>query len=218
MGTRLVIVEDHALIARVLAETLRTGGVEVVVAVPTDPDRLLEFVEDAAPDLVLHDLDLGTAGDGTVLVRRLTAAGHRVLMVTGVTDPVRRGRCLEAGAIGIVDKACSFDDLVAAIERVLDGRPPMDPRVREEYLAALRQHREEQRQRLDPFAQLTRREAEVLGELVAGHSVTDIATTFTVSVTTVRSHVRAVLSKLGVRSQLAAVGMARDCGWRPPGS
>ncbi len=90
-------------------------------------------------------------------------------------------------------------------------------RDREGYLAALCQHRDEQRKRLDPFAQLTRREAEVLGELVAGNSVTDIATTFTVSVTTVRSHVRAVLTKLGVRSQLAAVGMARDRGWRPPG-
>ncbi len=217
MGTRLVIVEDHALIARVLAETLRTQGVEVAVVVPTGPDQLLDLVEEAAPDLVLHDLDLGAAGEGIEHVRRLTEAGHRVLMVTGVTDPVRRGRCLEAGAIGVVDKACSFDELVAAIGRVLDGRPPMDPRDREGYLAVLGQHRDEQRQRLDPFEQLTRREAEVLGELVAGHSVTDIATHFTVSVTTVRSHVRAVLSKLGVRSQLAAVGMARDRGWRLPG-
>lgn len=214
--TRLVIIEDHDLIARVLAETLQARGIDVVTIAPTGPPQVLARVEDLAPDLVLHDLDLGAAGDGTEHVRRLTAAGHRVLMVTGVDDPVRRGRCIEAGALGIVDKGQSFDDLVAAIDRVLQGRPPMDPRDRDAYLGALRQYREDQRQRLDPFEQLTRREAEVLGELLAGHSVADIASTFMVSVTTVRSHVRAVLGKLGVRSQLAAVGMARDRGWRPP--
>lgn len=216
VGMRLVIVEDHDLIARVLAETLRTRGIDVEVTAPMGPDALLALVERTAPDLVLHDLDLGALGDGTEHVRRLAEAGQRILMVTGVTDPVRRGRCIEAGAIGIVDKGQSFDELVTAIGRVLDGRPPMDPRERDTYLAALRHHRHEQRHRLDRFDQLTGREAEVLAELVAGNTVADIATTFTVSVTTVRSHVRAVLSKLGVRSQLAAVGMARERGWRPP--
>lgn len=218
VATRLVIVEDHDLIARVLAETLRARGVDVVVVAPTDPAQVLARVADVAPDLVLHDLDLGTRGEGTEHVRRLAAAGHQVLMVTGVGDPVRRGRCIEAGAVGIVDKGQSFDALVVAIDRVLDGRPPMDPRERDAYLAALRDHREARRQQLDPFEQLTRREAEVLGELLAGHRVADIAATFTVAETTVRSHVRAVLGKLGVRSQLAAVGMARDRGWGPPGS
>lgn len=127
---RLVIVEDHGLIARVLAETLRTRGIEVDVTAPMAPDALLARVEATAPDLVLHDLDLGAFGDGTEHVRRLADAGQRVLMVTGVTDPVRRGRCLEVGAIGIIDKGQSFDDLVTAIGQVLDGRPPMDRRER----------------------------------------------------------------------------------------
>lgn len=216
MGARLAIVEDHDLVARVLAETLRTQGAEVTVVPPTDPEQVCAAVDALAPDLVLHDLDLATAGDAIEHVRALAAAGHHVVMVTGVADPVRRGRCIEAGAIGIVDKARSFGDLVAAIGCVLEGRGGVLAHEREEYLAALRRAREDQRQRLDVFETLTGREAEVLGELVAGHGVDDIANVFTVSITTVRTHVRAVLSKLGVRSQLAAVGLAHDRGWSPP--
>lgn len=216
MQPRLVIVDDHDLVARVLAETLRGRGSEVTVVAPSDPQGLVAAVDAVAPDLVLHDLDLGEAGDGVAHVRALTAAGHRVLMVTGVTDPVARGRCVEAGAIGIIDKARSFGDLVETLDRALSEHGEMPAQDREEHLAVLRRHREQQRQRLDVFTTLTRREAEVLGELMAGRSVEEIATAFTVSVTTVRSHVRAVLSKLGVHSQLAAVGLARDRGWSPP--
>lgn len=214
--SRLVIVDDHDLVARVLAETLRGRGSEVTVVAPCDPQRLVATVDALAPDLVLHDLDLGAAGDGVGHVRALAAAGHRVLMVTGVVDPVARGRCVEAGAIGIIDKARSFGDLVAAIDQALGGHGEMAAQEREEHLAVLRRHREQQRRRLDVFSSLTPREAEVLGELMAGRTVDEIAAAFTVSVTTVRSHVRAVLSKLGVHSQLAAVGLARDRGWPPP--
>lgn len=218
MRPRLVIVDDHDLVARVLAETLRVRGSEVTVVGPRPPQPLVAAVDALAPDLVLHDLDLGAAGDGVGHVRALAAAGHRVLMVTGVADPVARGRCIEAGAIGIVDKARSFGDLVGAIDRALDGHGEMPAEEREEHPAVLRRHREQQRRRLDVFTTLTRREAEVLGELMAGRSVDEIAAEFTVSVTTVRSHVRAVLSKLGVHSQLAAVGLARERGWSPPSS
>lgn len=216
MAAHLVIVDDHDLVARVLAETLRGGGTDVTVVAPRSPEQLVTAVDALAPDLVLHDLDLGPFGDGVEHVRALAVRGHRVLMVTGVADVVERGRCIEAGALGIIDKGRSFGELVAAIDRVLAGHDGMTVHEQDEHLAALRRHREQERQRLEVFASLTPREAQVLGELMAGRGVDDVAADFTVSVTTVRSHVRAVLAKLGVRSQLAAVALARDRGWSPP--
>jgi DNA-binding NarL/FixJ family response regulator len=66
-----------------------------------------------------------------------------------------------------------------------------------------------------PFESLTPREAAVLGDLLEGRSADDIAEASFVSITTVRAQIRSILSKLGVRSQLAAVSMARRAGWSP---
>jgi two-component system nitrate/nitrite response regulator NarL len=70
-----------------------------------------------------------------------------------------------------------------------------------------------QRQRLAPFEQLTVREHEVLLALTLGHSAEEIAEAHYVSITTVRSHIRSILTKLGVNSQLAAVALAVRAGW-----
>ena len=65
----------------------------------------------------------------------------------------------------------------------------------------------------DRFARLTHREREVLGALVDGHGVHDIAASDVVSEATVRTQVKSILAKLEVSSQLAAVGLAHRMGW-----
>jgi DNA-binding NarL/FixJ family response regulator len=71
------------------------------------------------------------------------------------------------------------------------------------------------RKALTPFERLTMREREVLAALVDGLSAEEIAETQFVALTTVRSQIRSVLQKLGVRSQLAAVAHANRVGWKP---
>lgn len=73
---------------------------------------------------------------------------------------------------------------------------------RDELLRRLREHDREQQRRLAPFEALTTREAEMLGELMLGR--------------TVRTQVRAIRTKLGVSSQVAAIGRALQAGWQPP--
>nr|WP_281374640.1 LuxR C-terminal-related transcriptional regulator [Nocardioides soli] len=63
---------------------------------------------------------------------------------------------------------------------------------------------------------MTPREEAVLGELMQGRTVRDIASSSFVSEATVRTQVKAILSKLEVSSQLAAVGIANTAGWQPP--
>jgi two-component system, NarL family, nitrate/nitrite response regulator NarL len=214
--TRIVLLEDHGLIAHTVAAALGGRDVEVVVVDPAIDGDLTVPLLAAEPELALLDLDLGPRGTSLELVGPLTEAEVPVVVVTGVTDPVRRAECVAAGAVGVLDKSGSFDTLVASIERVLASGTLLSSHERDEHLALLRGHTAAERERLAPFERLTRREAEVLGALMRGRSVEQIATAEVVSVTTVRTHVRGILTKLEVGTQLAATARATDAGWRPP--
>ena len=213
---RIVIVEDHGLMAHTLAGALSASGWIVDVVELTPDAEVLPTIQAALPDLVLLDLDLGPWGDATDAIPALADDGVQVLVVTGIDDPVRHARCVAAGAAGVVRKASGFDHLVAAITRTLRDGSLLTRHEREEHLGLLREHERAERRRLAPFEALSRREAEILGDLMAGQTVAAIAVRSYVSVGTVRTHVRAILRKLGAHSQVQAIGMARDAGWRPP--
>jgi two-component system, NarL family, nitrate/nitrite response regulator NarL len=216
LSDRIVIVEDHGLIAHTVATALRARGAQVTVLDPALVDDLVGTVAGSEPDLLLLDLDLGPAGESVDLIPPLIEHGVRVVMVTGVDDPVRQARCVQAGALGVLSKSGAFDDLVKAIERVVEGDSLLDRHGREELLALLRAHDRDRGAQLAPFEELTRREAEVLGQLIRGHAVDAIARDAVVSVATVRSQIRAILRKLDAPSQLVAVARAREVGWVPP--
>lgn len=210
--TRIVIVEDHRLLAETVGLALQVEGHDVVVA---ELENELSLLGSAAPDaqtLVLLDLDLGALGDATHLIPTFTAAGSAVLMVTGVRDRVRLAATLEAGAVGFVAKDAPFDELLATIKRAALDEPVIDPNVRYQLLAELREHRSTERKRHAPFESLTNRERQVLAALAAGKSVESIASEWVVSTATVRTQVRGILTKLDVSSQLAAVAKARAAG------
>jgi DNA-binding NarL/FixJ family response regulator len=177
----------------------------------------VDAARELAPVLVLLDLDLGPAlGSGLDLIGPLIEAGSRVVMVTGSTDRARLGACVEAGATGVVSKALGFETLVELVRRAAEGAPLLSEGERLAFLDDLRQHQQADSERLAPFTALSPREQAVLGRLVAGESAETIAARTYVSLATVRSHIRAILMKLGVKSQLAAVALVRDAGWAPP--
>lgn len=215
-GQRVAIVEDHGLIAHTLATALRRGGVDAQILPIPEDGELAEAVTTDRPDLLLLDLDLGAFGDATRVIAPVTSAGCAVVMLTGVEDRVRHARCVAEGAVGVLSKSAGFDELFAAVKRALTDGTLLTEHERQEYLALLREHEREEQRRLGPFDELSRREAEVLGELMVGRSVEQVAEAAFVSVTTVRAQVRAILTKLGASSQVAAIGRARDAGWVPP--
>jgi two-component system nitrate/nitrite response regulator NarL len=211
---RVAIVEDHELLARSLAVVLRGEGMDVTWVNDREPDDIVRAVADARPDVVLLDLDLGNDRTSLPAIRELVSTGTLVVMMTGVTDRVRLAECVEAGAVGIVSKGDSFERLAAALEEVADRRTLLAPGERDELLRELRLHRQERDDRLRVFDTLTPREREVLAALIDGKSAEQIASDDHVSLTTVRTHIRSVLAKLEVRSQLAAVALAKSAGWR----
>lgn len=216
MTQRIAIVEDHGLIAQTVATALTASGREVDIITPPANGDLLAVIDPTGHDLLLLDLDLGPWGDATAKIGGVTEAGVPVLMVTGVDDPARRAACVAAGAVGVVSKSSGFDALLDAVDHTLRDGSLLSEHERQEQLSLHRDHLRDEAVRLGPFEELSTREAEVLGELMAGRSVDEIARDAVVSVATVRTQVRAILRKLDAPSQVAAIGRARDAAWTPP--
>src|SRR5688572_9497846 len=136
---RLVMIEDHELLAQSLQAALSAERISVLRVWSHDRDKLLSEAVDAAPGLLLLDYNLGPdIGNATGLIGPLKEAGFQVVMLTGVTDPLVLAECLEEGAIGIIDKSVSFDELLDHIHSVLNGEPLMSHHEREEMLSRLR--------------------------------------------------------------------------------
>ncbi|MFM7059718.1 MAG: response regulator transcription factor [Actinomycetes bacterium] len=212
----LVIVDDHELLAQSLALSFSRDGIEATVLRPTTDAEILDAIAAARPALVLLDLMLGDIGASLPLIEPIRALGADVVIMTGEENPIAWAECFEAGAGDVVSKAEAFTTLVDRISAIAVGRSAHTEARRADYLALLREHRETETIRLEPFERLTAREREVLAYLMEGVAAEEIADRTFVALATVRSHIRAILTKLGVNSQLAAVAAARRANWTPP--
>lgn len=213
----VIVVDDHAVMGHALAMALQLqgfAGAEALAGDRLDDREILSAAADAGDGLVvLLDLHLGDDRLSTSLIAPLRDLGARVLVLTAERDPQRLGECLEAGADGVFDKAQPFDQLVDALQDAMRGATVMRAGAREELLAGLRSARVADQRRRAPFESLTAKERAVLLGLLEGHNAEEIARHQVVALSTVRSHVKSLLRKLGVNSQLAAVALARDAGW-----
>jgi RNA polymerase sigma factor (sigma-70 family) len=217
---RVVIIEDHVLFAEALSVALVAEGYDVE-RVPLDDatvscNQLLSRVLRQRPAIVLLDLDLGMGGDAGVLVKPLVQAGVAVLVLTGSTDRLRWGECLRNGARAVLSKTMTLDSILETLSGVAERRPLRGAEERDRLVAEFyrdKAQRQDLQARLD---RLTMREREVLGHLMAGRPVREIARRSYVSEATVRTQVKSILAKLEVTSQLAAVGAAHATHWKPP--
>ncbi len=219
-GTRIAIVDDHTLFAESLAITFESEGYPVRQVRVSDAGASLATVLSSLlrsrPRVTLLDLDLGHVGDGMRLITPLAEAGVAVVVVTGANERARWGECLRRGAKAVMLKSSPLEELVGAVRRVRDGLPLMTPEDRHELIELAMHDLAELGTVRARLERLTRREQEILGELMHGHQVRDIAKRSVVSEATVRTQVKSILAKLETSSQIAAVGAAHKVGWRPP--
>jgi two-component system, NarL family, nitrate/nitrite response regulator NarL len=211
--TRVALIEDHRLLAETLAVSLARRDFKVaVVPVPQvdRPGELLGSILAGRPHVALLDLDLGGAGDGTALVRPLTQSGCAVVVVTASEDLNHWGRCLAHGATTVLPKSVRLEELVDTIRDVRDGRAVLSSERHQRLVEEWQRHETGARGVRLSIDRLSRREREVLKALARGHQVRDIANASHVTEATVRTQVKSILSKFGVRSQIAAVAIAHD--------
>jgi DNA-binding NarL/FixJ family response regulator len=198
---KILICDDHRLLADALAAVLRSRGHEPV-APAADPDEAIARVRERDVDVCVMDLHF-PSGDGIGGIGRILAASPRtrVVVLTGTLHPDLIEDALDAGASACVAKSEPTSLIVDAIEQARASRPPTPRRIGET-MSGSRTPEE----KLIRF--LTSREREVLERLVAGQSTSLMAREMRVAYSTARTHIQNVLTKLGVHSKLAAVTMA----------
>ncbi|MEU7894339.1 response regulator transcription factor [Nonomuraea sp. NPDC049152] len=204
---RVLLVEDHDMVAEALGMALDlASGIEVV-------GRAVSLEEAAAetgrwqPDVVLLDRRLPD-GDGIEAIGRLTTAAHgaRVLILTGEASASVATKVAEAGGAGLVTKSSGLKELEAAVREVAAGGVVFAPDLLAEVLDRLTGRTAQ------PRGELTARERETLTLLGEGASTAEISQQLGVARNTARNHVQRVLEKLGARSKLEAVVIARRDG------
>ena len=205
--TRVLVVDDHDLVAQTLQRALAIEPDLNVVGCVGSVDAAVQAANELQPDVVLMDFRLpdGSGADATALIKA-ACPETEVVMLTGHSSGAVLAQALEAGCSGFVSKEGRFDELVETIRAVVRG----EVRVPRALVEDLSMH-------LRPRAQslgndLTVREREVLALLIAGRSTTQMVNELVLSVHTVRNHVRNVLTKLQSNSRLEAVAVATRLG------
>ncbi|MGH3822501.1 MAG: response regulator transcription factor [Pseudonocardiaceae bacterium] len=200
-GTNIVLGDNHAVFVESLVSVLAGHGFRVP-AVARSLTGTIEAVRHHQPDVCLlarHFSD----GDGITAISRILAVSPatRVLILAADRDPDAMRQAVRLGAAGYVHKTCGVRKLVHALERVIGGAVVLDaPR------ASTARSEVSEARRL--AAHLTARERECLALLVEGFDTPAMTVRLGVSTTTVRSHVQALLTKLGVHSRLEAATFA----------
>lgn len=191
---KVLVCDDHALMAQVLALHLREQGHEVVVA--SSPQEALAEQARCPVDVCVLDLVFpGSGTDGAETIRPLLDASPatRVLVLTGYTGSALARRAVAAGAHLLLEKNRSLSAVSAAVTRLAGAGPEAE---RESLRVG----------RLQP--QLTAREREVLALLVRGQTTAQMGEQLGISVNTVRKHVQRLLEKFGTSSRLEVVALA----------
>ena len=211
----VLVVDNHPLFALSLAFALRLQGAGSLW--PHDrPLNALHLAEQIRRDevgVVVLGLPLADDSVCVPLIKAFRAANARVLIVAGSADDEFEAGALLAGAEAVLEKARPFDDLARDVFLMIVGDAARTqhqprgsaPRPAEEGPSTAPQPR--------ALESLSPREREVLRCLMDGKTVDEIADGTPISVATVRSHVRAILTKLGVNCQLAAVAAGHRAGW-----
>lgn len=206
---RVLVVDEHPLSATGLQLALAGHRWDVEGCSGPTAFDVVDHSRRFEPQCVLMDVRLGDGiGSGIDLIGPLVATGAQVVMLTAERRRLVLAKCLEAGASGFIGKAAALDEVDAGLGHLLAGDTLIGRSVRAALLDELRRERERVAQARAKFERLTPREALVLAALTDGLSAEEIAREHVVALATVRSQIRAVLQKLGVRSQLAAVAVA----------
>lgn len=193
---RILVVDDHPVVRQGIRTFLDVQDDLTVVGEAADGDSCVAEAERCHPDVILLDLKM-PGSDGVAALRELRRTGNpaRVLVITSFTEPGAVVPAMRAGAAGYVYKDVDPPALAAAIRAVHAGHVLLHPDVAR--LLSTGEHH------VAP-ATLTARERDVLAELAQGRSNREIARLLAVSEKTVKTHVSAILSKLGVPDRTQA--------------
>jgi two-component system nitrate/nitrite response regulator NarL len=203
---RIILVDDHTLFRKGLAELLESEGAVNVVAITGNPSEVAALLEAHQPDVLILDLNIGGI-DGIQVMQQLRGNGFNppVLILTVSEAEEDMARALRNGAKGYLLKSMEPDEVVDAIIRAARGETVVAPGMTAKLVRMLDNKGSSSASLLES---LTQREREILSHLARGESNKAIARQLDISYDTVKLHVRHILAKLNLSSRVAAAVFA----------
>lgn len=200
-AVRLLIVDDHRLIAETLAALLRRDPALDVAGIAGTAAEALTLAKRLRPSVILMDIGLpGMDGVEATWTLHRTMPDVRVLVLTMFDQEPYVLEALRAGAAGYLLKTSSIQQLHDAVRAAAAGHKVIDPRIAP---AAVQRAALPRLAARGPYP-LSRRETEVIQRVTGGRTVAEIAGELHLSPHTVRNHLKAAYRKLGVHSQAEA--------------
>lgn len=206
---RVLVVDDHTVVRKGLCSLLTSKyGIEVIGEAADGLDAVNK-ARDLQPDVILMDMVM-PGMDGLVAIQEIKKEDPdaRILILSSFSEDVQIVAAIRAGALGYVLKDSSPDELVHTIHSAYLGKLSLS----EDMFQLVLSKPEHVSSKIDLDAALTEREKDILRELARGSSNPEIAETLSVSVTTVRSHISSILSKLDLENRTQAAIIANNAG------
>jgi len=204
---RIFIIDDHPTIIWGLERLIESEQPRMgVVGKATGSAPAMLLIEQAQPDVVLLDLDLGKENGLDAIPELLKKSAAKILVLTGVRDTSAHEAAIRAGALGVVGKEAAPAELLQAIVRVHRGELSVDRQTTERLLAKISRNQsppgrsvEEER-----IASLTARERDIVLALMRQPQLLlkDVAGSLGISERTLRNHLSSIYEKLGVSGRL----------------
>ena len=210
--TRVMLVDDHALVRSAVRQALAADDLEIVGEAASADEALL-LAPQLAPDVLLLDINLpGT--DGLQLLRELAPRlpTTRIVMLTVSNDRRDLVEAVRSGAAGYLTKDLSPEALQRAVRGIRSGDLAMSRSMAADVIQhlAATTNRSTTAPGLEEVAGISAREREVLALLAEGLTDREIGERLGISPRTVETHVGSLLSKLGVRNRAQAAARYRD--------
>jgi DNA-binding NarL/FixJ family response regulator len=204
INVRVSVYEDNTLLRESVTSLLRLKEGTQVVNAYENALAIEEQIKKDKPDLVLMDIDMPRM-NGIEAVKKIRSFNDRVaiLMLTVFEDDHHVFDAICAGASGYLLKKHISTRLFDSIDEILSGGAPMSPSIARMVISSMQQGARDP----NPYS-LTPREREMLTSLSNGNSYKLIAVEFSISIDTVRTHIKKIYEKLHVHSQTEAVAKA----------
>jgi two-component system response regulator NreC len=212
MKIRVLIADDHGIVAEGLRKLVEAQADMQVIALVADGREAVRVAMEDRPDVVLMDIAMPSLnGNEATRIIRERCPQTQVIMLSAYSDSVHVYRALQAGAAGYIAKKSVAKEVVDAIRMVHAGRHHLSGQLTE----GLIYHVVHKTSLEDPLMLLSSRERQVLQMLAEGHSVVNIAEKLSLSAKTVETYRARMMQKLGIGDFASLIRFAIQQGVSP---